>query len=475
MALLSAVTAYGYVHYRLGSIRSVAAAHLSPQERTGENILLIGNQSRAGLGTSIYGSPTLLSGSLSDVIMILHLNPLKQSASILSIPRDLFVPQPAGSPVGPYQKVDAALNDGSKGPDNLIQTLTDDLGIPINHFVELNFDGFQRTVDAVGGINVDFPEPVYDAYSNLDVSTTGCRHLNGVQALALVRARHLQYDPPGVSPSNHGAWPYDPESDLSRVVRDHTFLRILVATAKSEGLSNPLKANAFLGSIIDQITVDPGLKGQLLTLAGLYRHLSPEAIPQTTLPVTQVGGASGYTYNGAAMGDVDFPVQPLDNQIIAAWDGRAQPAPVPPAGVEVTNISGSGHLATSTADALAADHVNIAGVTTGSVPAAETETLVNYRPGQVGEALSVVRNLAGAVMMRSDGSLPSGMVDVDVGSLVAVAGPNGAPPPPSTAATTPATPSSSPSAAATSTVPTPGGQAPSSSTDQVAPYDPRPC
>jgi len=55
--------------------------------------------------------------------------------------RDLFVPMPAGSPVGPYEKIDAALNDGIAGPDNLIQTITGDLGIPINHYVELQFDG----------------------------------------------------------------------------------------------------------------------------------------------------------------------------------------------------------------------------------------------------------------------------------------------------------------------------------------------
>ena len=58
---------------------------------------------------------------------------------------------PAGSPVGPYQKIDAALNDGAQGPDNLIEAITDDLGIPINHYIELNFDGFEQTVNAIYG------------------------------------------------------------------------------------------------------------------------------------------------------------------------------------------------------------------------------------------------------------------------------------------------------------------------------------
>ncbi len=470
MALLSAGVVYGYVRYQVSSIRSEAAAHLTPQERSGENILLIGNQTRAGLGTSIYGSPTQLSGSLSDVIMVLHLDPVKKTASILSIPRDLFVPQPYGSPVGPYQKVDAALNDGTKGPDNLIQTITDDLGIPINHYIELNFNGLQNTVDALGGVNVDFPQRVYDSYSGLDIRTTGCQHLNGFTALALVRARHLQYDPPGVNPYNHAAWPFDPGSDLLRIARDHTFLRILASTAKSHGLTSPVKANAFIGSIINQITVDPGLKAQLVTLAARYRHLNPTTTPQTTLPITGVGGSSGYSYNGAAIGDVDFPVQPLDNQVIAAWDPAALPRPVSPAGVQVTNIAGTAHLAESTASALTADNLHITAVTTASVPAPETETLVNYHPGQLAQALTVFHALSGAAMMRADPTLPSGTVNVEVGSSVAVVSAG-------TATTTTAT-AALPSMAAPATsisAPTPGGQKPSSSSDQNAPYDPRSC
>ena len=170
--------------------------------------------------------------------MILHLDPAKDTASILSIPRDLFLPMPANSPVGPYQKIDAALNDGTNGPDNLIQAITDDLGIPINHYIELEFDGFQNTVNALGGIKVDFPEPVYDALSGSTSRPPDACTSTAPQALALVRSRHLQYDPPGDT-SPQADWPYDPESDLSRIVRDHTFLRILATTAESRDLPTP--------------------------------------------------------------------------------------------------------------------------------------------------------------------------------------------------------------------------------------------
>ncbi|MHB1534099.1 MAG: LCP family protein [Acidimicrobiales bacterium] len=469
LCLLTTGSVFAYSRWRIDSIRTLAAPD-ETQAPSGspENILLIGNQTRSGQGTA-FGSPQLFSGSLSDVLMILHLDPTTDTASLLSIPRDLFVPMPPGSPVGAYQKIDAALNDGAMGPDNLIRTITDDLGIKINHFIEVKFNGFENTVNALGGINVDFPMPVFDHFAGLNISTIGCQHLNGAQALALVRARHLQYRPPGYGP-NPNTWPFDPQSDLARIVRDHTFLRILASTAKSQGLTNPIKANAFIGAIINQITVDPSLKNQLVSLITQYRHLSPGTIPETTLPITQVGGAAGYSYFGAAIGDVDFPVQPLDNQVISAWDHSALPAPITPASVNVYNISDRYHLAETTAAALQADGLPIGTVGNGQVPAATTETLVAYHPGQIAQAMAVVKDLSGAVMLQPLAAVPAGTINVNVGSTVSVVGgaTNGGYP-----ATT--TPSSSTAAPATVAVPTPGGQKPSSASDVIKPWDPRPC
>ena len=67
--------------------------------------------------------------------------------------------------------------------------------------MELNFDSFQGVVNALGGIKMYFPEPVFDAYSGLNVPTAGCRQLNGFQALEVVRARHLVYKGPNVKSS----------------------------------------------------------------------------------------------------------------------------------------------------------------------------------------------------------------------------------------------------------------------------------
>lgn len=502
LCLLGVASAYGYVRWRLDSIHTVAAPHLTPvttpASHSGgsskgsskgssgggsglapENILLIGNQTRAGLTNPTQiaqlGSPQVYSGSLSDVIMVLHLDPAKRTASILSIPRDLFLPMPAGSQVGGYQKIDAALNDGSAGPDNLIQAITDDLGIPINHFMELNFNGFERTVNAIGGINVDFPEPVFDRYSLLNIATPGCIHLNGTEALALVRARHLQYDPPGVPASPKSAWPYDPESDLARIVRDHTFLRILASTAESKGLTNPIRANAFIGAIINQITIDPGLKGQLLSLVARYRHLNAGSVSETTLPVTQVGPPNGYVYGGVNKGDVEFPDQPADDAAIAAWDGSALPTPAPPSSVQVYNITGKYHLAADTAAGLVADGINATAAGNGTDPASTSETLIRYHSGSLPQAIDVMDHLSGAVTLQASTSVSPGAVVLDAGSTLAV---KGAAPTGSSASGSSASGSAASGTSASSgstAAPTPGGQAASSAADKIQPWDPRPC
>lgn len=513
VVLIGTGLVYGYARYRLDSIRTGSGAGLSATDGSPggskssrsaqsagglapENILLIGNQTRAGQTQVNFGNAAQLSGTLSDIVMILHLDPKADTASIISIPRDVFVPMPAGSQVSGYQKIDAALNDGPNGPNNLAEAITQDFGIPINHYVEVDFDGFLQTVDALGGIKVDFPERLYDLYAGLNITQTGCQLLDGQQALAMVRSRHLQYDPPGVNPFDHYAWPYDPESDLARIVRDHTFIRILASTAESEGLTNPIKANNFLGAVLGQLTVDPGLKNQLISLIGHYHHLNPFASPETTIPVTQItGNGSGYVFDGYNVGDVEFPDQPADTQAIAKWDAGALPTPVTPTAVQVYNDTGTGYLAADTGSSLEADGLPVTVETDGSVPGTESETVVQYHPGQLAMGYAVFSKLGGAVILQSDAAVAAGTVDVQAGSTLAVQTldvPVATPASPSStgaAASTPTTvaPSTagsaatgspttgSPTTSSPTTVPTPGGQVPSSSADATTPYDPRPC
>jgi LCP family protein required for cell wall assembly len=473
LCLVSASVVYGYVRYRVSQLKTVKCPScVAGGSGVGApmNILLIGSNTRAGLDpneAAQFGSAdpaacarnpsTCVQGARSDVTMILHLDPVTASASLLSIPRDLFVPLPPHSVAGSVGKIDGALNDS---PDNLIAAINNVLGIPINHFINVNFDGFQRTIDAIGGIKMNFPMPLRDSFSALRITRTGCQTLNGATALAVVRARHLQY-------FANGRWNDDPQSDLARIRRDHTFLRIFVNTAKAQ-VTNPFRLNNLVTGLLNQVTVDRGLGiGTMLSLFRHYKHLNPDTVPETTLPITVV---SSYHRAGVNYGDVDMPVEPLDHQVINTWAPQPQPAGPSGISVSVVNISGQSRKAATVAQELAGLGYTIAGTSTGSRPATTTETVIRYRPGSVAQAVGLLDHMSGAVIMNPDPTLPDGTLTLDVGSVVAVTTPT---PPPSTTAGTAATHAAPPATAPT--VPTAGGQPPSSSTDQPQPFDPTAC
>lgn len=489
VCLLSSAAVFGYVEYRTGQLKvGPHAPHLAPDATPTAagssgglppmNILLIGNNTRTGLNPAQkqFGTAAQVGGARSDVTMVLHLDPAAHTASLLSIPRDVFVRLPPHSLSGHYAKIDGALN-GTKtgglksGPDNLINAITSDFGIPINHYISINFDGFQQTIHDIGGIKMNFPMPLRDPYSLLNIPHPGCQRLGGFQALALVRARHLQY-------FSNGSWHNDPLSDLSRIVRDHTFLRVFVSTARAE-MTNPLKANALIGGLLHQVTVDPGLTpSMLLKIFKVYRHVNPSTIPETTMPITTV---LSYHYGGANYGDVDMPVEPLDHQVIDNWTTtsplpRSSPSSIR---VSVVNISGKYRQATTIGQGLAARGFQFVSASNGPIPAAVTETSVLYHPGDSAQGLSVLHALQGAVILRADSAVPSGSVVVDAGSVLAV-GPPAAPASPATTATgsTTSKSSSRPTAAprtTTTTALTAGGQPPSAAKDHLTPFDPTPC
>ena len=214
--VVGAAAGYGwYLNHEIHHIdlKNLTSAPVKGDDAGTENILMIGSTDRCALKVQnpAYGLCSQgVNGVNSDVVMILHLNPADHSVSILSIPRDLFVPNARSDGAN---KIDAALYQGA---DQLIAAIEEDFGIPIQHFVELNFDSFINVVQALGGIKMYFPEPVYDAYSGLNIQTTGCLPLNGTQALQVVRARHLQYKGPGVTTTDPAYWPQEAQSDIAR-------------------------------------------------------------------------------------------------------------------------------------------------------------------------------------------------------------------------------------------------------------------
>jgi LCP family protein required for cell wall assembly len=533
LVLLIIAAGAAFLWYENSRIHRVDVKHLATVRTRGpqkdvQNILLIGSTTRCGLKEQ---SPAFglcdqgVTGVNSDVVMILHLDPDHHRASILSIPRDTFVPN---ARPGGVNKIDAALG-APDGPGQLIAAITDDFGIPIQHYVELNFDSFQGTVEALGGVKMYFPLPVYDQPSSLYVPSTGCMTLNGFQALAVVRARHLQYQPSTDRGVPRYDWPYDPQSDLSRIRRDHEFLRVLASSVAKRGLGNFVTDLRLIDSLSGNLEVDNGFSATTIANLVLEFHgINPNAAPQYTLPVVEDG--QGYFYRGGGYGDVVFPVQPEDREVVSQFLGtsstedalgRGLPSPGSFT-VAVENGSGLYNQGSRTAAALGQLGFRVTSVTDTSAGASTTEATILYaKPSQLGDALRVQSELSGLAVIGYDpgliseaagstgggpsstvgrGAGPTTASTIDVGSslpasanadVVLVTGSNLSVNPPSSAASSTTVPSSSSTtsgvpvgqgggSATTTTVPgplsdSPNLTAPSGAIEALQPWDPRSC
>jgi LCP family protein required for cell wall assembly len=200
----------------------------------------------------------------------------------------------------------------------LVQTIEANFGIPIEHVVQINFDGLEGAVDAIGGIKLDFPYPARDSYTGLDVTQTGCQLLNGGYALALARSRHYQY-------FEDGYWQYDGTSDFGRIQRQNAFLKSLINQAETK--YDPLTLNAFIGSVVQGLTIDSTFTvNDLVTLAREFHTFSSDALATATLPTY-----SEYSSTFADLGDVLYVQQPQAQQVITQFlGGLPETATTPP-------------------------------------------------------------------------------------------------------------------------------------------------
>jgi polyisoprenyl-teichoic acid--peptidoglycan teichoic acid transferase len=313
VAVIAALLGFGYLFTRLASIRKVAVAGIQPVgPGSPQTILVTGSDSRAGESAAQaqqFGTSTQVAGQRSDVIVLIHLYPGSGKASMLSIPRDMFVPI-AGT--GSSNRINVAFNSG---PAVLVATIQQAFGITINHYAQEDFSGLQGVTDAVGGVCMTFPYPVRDGSpsghgneSGLNIPTPGRHVLGGAQALALVRSRYYQY-------FANGSWHAEGTGDIGRIQRQHSFMRALASKAIHASLGNPLTANAVLGRAVKDVTVDSSYTTTGLIRMGVkLRSLHPSGMPSWTMPYTAASNYRGF-------GDVLLPDQARDTAVIAAWQG----------------------------------------------------------------------------------------------------------------------------------------------------------
>jgi LCP family protein required for cell wall assembly len=240
-----------------------------------QNYLLVGSDTREGADPNAVdfgsmGDEGEVFGRRSDTMMVLRLDPKTGQAAVLSLPRDLWVD------IAGADREDRLNGAYATSVETLIETVTTELGIPIDHYVEVDFVGFKDIIDAVGGIDVWFDLPTRDRNTGLQIETPGCHRLDGVQALAYVRARHFQQ-------RLNGDWLDDESSDLGRMSRQRDFLQRAVDAAVEKAAGDPTSIGKLVGIAVDTLRVDPGLD-----LPGLAERLSGVAggaIQSYSLPV----------------------------------------------------------------------------------------------------------------------------------------------------------------------------------------------
>jgi LCP family protein required for cell wall assembly len=282
---------------------------LTPQDGPAQNFLLIGSDTRENADPDDpdfggIGDTNDVSGRRSDTIMILRQEADGNGASIVSLPRDLWV-NIAGRDGA--SRINSAYSDGT---DVLAETITQELGIPINHVVDIDFNGFKDLVDAVGGTQVCFMFPTRDKNTGLD-QQPGCNTLNGIESLQYARSRYYEE-------FRDGAWQTDPRSDLGRIERQQSFLQ-QTADSTIQGLqSDPFLASELISAGTAAVRMDPGLDP--VAAAGTLRKAFSAGLNKYQLPVV------GVTKNGNAVLLLDDGAEP----ILDYFRGVGPPPPVEP-------------------------------------------------------------------------------------------------------------------------------------------------
>jgi LCP family protein required for cell wall assembly len=274
----ASLTAYAAYRHLLGNIHHVDVTHLlgkrPPKFNSALNILLIGSDSRAG-SNARFGRG--IQGARSDTMILLHISPKRNGATLVSFPRDSMVPiircgndgqghtgqqeQP-----GTLERLNETFSSG--GAPCTWKTVEFLTGIHIDHFVQIDFTGFQAMVNAVGGVNVCLPTAIQDPKSHLNL-TAGRHHVSGAQALAFVRERHI-----GLG------------SDLQRIQRQQFFMAALLqAATSSHVLSDPARVLSLANAITHSLSTDSGLAvTTMVQIANSMRGLHAGNVSLVSVP-----------------------------------------------------------------------------------------------------------------------------------------------------------------------------------------------
>jgi len=386
LVLLFAGSAWALATYANGTVGRIFAGTAGGLSGP-LNVLLAGVDLRTGLTPAqqrelhVGRTPTFN----SDTLMLIHIAASRSSVTVVSLPRDSWVLIPGHG----MNKINAAFGLG--GPQLTVATVEHATGLTINDFIEVNFLGFVKVIDALGGVNICLPQAVDDPDSGLRLSA-GVHHVNGVTALKYARDRH-----------SFAA------SDLARITNQQSLLSSLLKEAVSSGsLANPLRLSRFLSAALGAIKVDRNL--DLTALADQLRGITPAEVRFLTVPLANTNyltptGESAVQWNGEAAGKLfaalgaDQPVGGPSPGTARAGQTRLHRSQVV---VDVYNGTLIGGLSASTGAALArlGFHVR-SGL---NWPAHNvTHSLIEFPPGEQAGARLVRAALPGATLSQTSG------------------------------------------------------------------------
>jgi LCP family protein required for cell wall assembly len=423
--LLSSGGAWAFQGFMMGQVQKVdpfqgLGNRPDAGPRGAMNILVAGVDRREGLRPEQIRRLKLgrFEGERSDTMMLVHLSAGHDKVSVVSLPRDSLVTIPAhrsngsegvkGTPVPARPgKLNWAYTFG--GSQLTIHTIEQTTGVRVNHYVEVNFLGFIKVVDSLGGVDVCTEQPVNDPKSGLRLPA-GRTHVPGEQALAYARARYT----------------LGGGDDLGRIGRQQQFMAALMHQALSGStLTDPVKATRFLSATLAAVRVDKGLADDSQALLKQMKGLSTDSVAFAGVPLadsnymTRLNGAlpqSTVRWDPQRAQDLfgklkrDEPL--LQPAPASSSSSPASPAPSPsrsgndltvrPADIQVRVINGVG---TRGAARRAASDLSGAGFRPVVVPGTarrtgQQETLIQYGPGRADSARTLAAAIPGARLRR---------------------------------------------------------------------------
>jgi LCP family protein required for cell wall assembly len=409
---------YAYVRYRdvWDSIKRVDVNADLTKRPVGYghalNILLIGSDTRSGKNGQIGGRGA--QGARSDTVMVLHISPTLHRIVVLSFPRDSVVPILACAPEagtsgqqaepGQMEQINSTFAYG--GPGCLWHTIEETTHIRLDDFIELDFVGFEKVINDLGGVDVCLPYAVDDPMSGLHLSK-GMHHVWGKQALAFWRTR----EDLGLG------------SDLQRIQRDqYLMIALLQGVERSGLLRSPTKIASVIGDAAHAMTTDSGMTvSRMLQIAEGLRGLSSKSaefieVPSQTYPqetawvqwIPQDSQLFSAIAHDTKLPKTKKSAKPAKSQVTEA----VSPATVK---VEVLNGSGVANIASTAAEDLASRGFDVVGNTNASNFGYSSSVVQYATAADLAKAKTVAAQLSDSTL-QEDPSLPSGTINLILGS-----------------------------------------------------------